>query len=68
MDIKEIKTQYNNLNSELKTALSRMEYTDRIVAIRDAIKDLQMLCPHDDGHVNFSKTPKCPYCGRKFGE
>ena len=68
MDIESIKVQYENLNSELKQTVARMERTDRVFAIRDAIKDLQKLCPHDNGNYDFSNTDECPYCGKKFGE
>lgn len=66
MDITNIKVKYESLNQELKQALSRMERTDRVFIIRDAIKDLQKLCPHSNGHYDFSDTDECPYCGKKF--
>ena len=66
MDINSIKTKYESLNIELKQALSRMERTDKVIVIREAIKDLQQLCPHDNGSFDFSTTECCPYCGRKF--
>jgi hypothetical protein len=66
MDINNIKTQYESLNKELKQALARMERTDRVFAIRDAIKDLQQLCPHNNGSYDFSDAPECPYCGKHF--
>ena len=66
MDIENIKVKYNALNAELKDALSRMERTDRVFVIRDAIKELQHLCPHNNGHYDFSNTDECPYCGKKF--
>ena len=50
MDITNIKVKYESLNQELKQALSRMERTDRVFIIRDAIKDLQKLCPHNNGN------------------
>ena len=43
-----------------------MEYTDRVILIRDAIKDLQKLCNHNNGSFDFSNTDECPYCGKKF--
>jgi len=66
MDINSIKTQYDNLNKELKDVLGRMERTDRVFTIRDAIKDLQRMCPHNNGSFDFSTTDYCPYCGLKF--
>ena len=66
MDINNIKVQYESLNKELKQAVSRMEKTDRVFVIREAIKDLQGLCPHNNGNYDFSETDECPYCGKKF--
>jgi len=68
MDITSIKEEHEKLNRELKHALARMEKTDRVFVIRDAIKDLQKLCPHDNGNYDFSNTEECPYCGKHFGE
>lgn len=67
MDINSIKKEYDILNRELKSALSRMELTDQIFTIREQIHDLQKLCPHDNGNYNFSHDAECPYCGKKFG-
>ena len=66
MDIENIKAKYNKLNAELKEAVARMERTDRVFIIRDAIKELQALCPHGNGTFDFSDADKCPYCGKKF--
>ena len=66
MDIDNIKVKYENLSYELKQALSKMELTDRVVTIRDEIKDLQRVCPHNNGSFDFSQTEECPYCGRHF--
>ena len=68
MDIDNIKIKYDTLNKELKQALARMERTDRVIIIRDAIKDLQQLCPHNNGSFDFSDTNACPYCGKHFKE
>lgn len=68
MDINSIGTKYNELNSELKRTLSTMTYTDRVVTIRSQIKELQNLCPHNNGTYDFSKGLNCPYCGKQFGE
>ena len=66
MDTNNIKVKYEALNKELKEAVARMERTDRVFIIRDAIKDLQTLCPHSNGSYDFSDTEECPYCGKKF--
>ena len=66
MDINNIKVQYQTLNNELKKALTTMEYSDKVFIIRDAIKDLQRLCPHDNGTYDFTNSDECPYCGKKF--
>ena len=66
MDMDNIKVQYETLNKELKQAVAHMERTDRVFIIRDAIKDLQKLCPHNNGSYDFSDSDECPYCGKKF--
>ena len=68
MDINNIKIKYDTLNKELKQALAHMELTDRVFVIKDAIKDLQQLCPHNNGHYDFSNEEECPYCGKHFGK
>ena len=68
MDIENIQLQYKELSADLRKALSRMERTDKIFAIRHEIKELQNMCPHDNGNYDFSKTEECPYCGKKFGK
>ena len=68
MDIANIKVKYETLNQELKQALSHMERSDRVFIIKDAIKDLQTLCPHNNGNYDFSTSEECPYCGKKFGK
>lgn len=66
MEATEIKRRYNELSAELKKELSKMERSDRVFTIRDEIKDLQQLCPHDMGSYDFSQSDECPYCGKKF--
>lgn len=66
MDINSVKNKYDSLNKELRQALSRMERTDKVLVIREAIKDLQMICPHNNGSFDFSNNDECPYCGKKF--
>lgn len=68
MDIENIQQSYWVLSKELKVALSRMELTDKVMAIRDEIKELQSACPHNNGTFDFSTTAECPYCGKKFKE
>ena len=68
MEVIDIKKRYNELSDELKQALSRMERSDRVITIRDEIKALQKLCPHNMGHYDFSQSNECPYCGKKFKE
>lgn len=68
MDINRIKKQYEDLNKDLKHALTTMERSDRVFVIRDAIKELQQLCPHNNGNYDFSTTDECPYCGKHFGK
>lgn len=62
----EVKSRYQELSLELKDALSRMEYSDRVFLIRDEIKKLQNICPHNNGSYDFSEQENCPYCGKKF--
>ena len=66
MDINSVKDKYDSLNKELRQALSRMERTDKVFVIREAIKDLQTICPHNNGSFDFSNNDECPYCGKKF--
>ena len=53
MDINSVKDKYDSLNKELRQALSRMERTDKVLIIREAIKDLQTICPHNNGSFDF---------------
>ena len=66
MDIENIKVRYDDLKTQLKQAVARMERTDKVFAIREAIKELQTLCPHGNGSFDFSDADECPYCGKKF--
>lgn len=65
MDIENIRQEYAKLNDELKDALSTMERSDKVIKVREEIKNLQKQCPHFEG---FSLGENCPYCGKKFGE
>lgn len=66
MNIDNIKTKYTELNAELKKAISTMQLSDKIFVIKEAIKDLQNVCPHNNGNYDFSTTDECPYCGKHF--
>ena len=67
MDINEIKTKYQNLNLDLRQALSTMEKKDSVILIRQQIEELQQLCPHKiNDTYDFSHSSQCPYCGKKF--
>lgn len=66
MDINSIGAKYKELSAELKKTVAKMERTDRVFIIRDEIKDLQQLCPHNNGSFDFSDADECPYCGKKF--
>jgi uncharacterized Zn-finger protein len=66
MEAIEVKRKYTELSAELKKELSKMQRSDRVITIRDEIKDLQQLCPHNMGNYDFSQSDECPYCGKKF--
>lgn len=68
MDINEIQTKYENLNDNLKRALSTMEKKDTIFIIKKQITALQSVCPHNNGNYDFSNEVQCPYCGKVFGK
>lgn len=66
MEVIDIKSKYNELSQALKCELSKMERSDRVFIIRDEIKALQNMCPHNNGNYDFSDTDECPYCGKRF--
>lgn len=66
MEATDIKSKYDNLSAALKHELSKMERSDRVFKIRDEIKALQNICPHNMGSYDFSNIEECPYCGKKF--
>ena len=68
MEATDIKKKYTELSVELKKELSKMQRSDRVFTIRNEIKALQALCPHDIGNYDFSQADECPYCGKKFKE
>ena len=67
MNINEVKAKYDALNADLKIALSTMQRTDQVFVIREAIKSLQNMCPHNNGTTDFTQNGSCPYCGQHFG-
>ena len=68
MDIEQIGKKYQQLNNDLRHALSTMEKSDKVFIIKNMIKDLQYECPHNNGSFDFSNANKCPYCGKMFKE
>ena len=68
MNVNEVKSKYQELNNELRQALSTMEKSDKVFIIHNEIKALQDFCPHNNGNYDFSHDESCPYCGKKFGE
>lgn len=66
MEATDIKKRYDELSTELRIALGKMEKSDRVLTIRDEIKSLQALCSHNVGNYDFSQSDECPYCGKKF--
>ena len=66
MDIEQIGKKYQQLNDELKKALSSMERSDKVFIIHNMMEDLQHECPHNNGNFDFSTTERCPYCGTRF--
>lgn len=66
MEATDIKKRYTELSTELRKELSRMQRSDRVFTIRNEIKALQALCPHDTGNYDFSQADECPYCGKRF--
>lgn len=68
MNENDIHARYQKLSEELRSALSTMERSDRVFVIRDEIKELQNMCPHNNGSYDFSSQDQCPYCGKKFGK
>ncbi len=68
MDINNIKTKRIELNEELRKAISTMQFSEQVFVIREALKDLQRMCPHNNGNYDFSNDDECPYCGKHFKE
>lgn len=68
MSIEAVQADYKILDNMLKDALSNMVLTDKIMAIRDSIKNLQSECPHRNAFYDFSQDDECPYCKKRFGK
>ena len=67
MRIDDIIQTREQLNKELRTALSTMERKDTIEKIKLAIIDNQRHCPHASSKYNWEITnDTCPYCGFHF--
>lgn len=67
MKIDDIIQTREQLNHELRMALSTMERKDTIEKIKLAIIDNQKHCPHASTKYNWEITnDTCPYCGFHF--
>ena len=61
-----IKTK-NQLDKELKLALSTMNKTDAVRELFEKIKANQLNCPHYSDKYNWAIVDEvCPYCGKKL--
>ena len=69
MNIDEIIERHEQLDKELKNALSVMERSDKIKSIRMQIVENQRACPHFSEKYNWTIAyGRCPYCGFVFDE
>lgn len=67
IDINTIIARHEQLNNELRMALSVMERSDRVKELREAIHENQKQCPHVSLEHSWAiVNNKCPYCGYKF--
>ena len=67
MTVEEISLQYKNLTEELIKALSKMEYTDDIRIVRQKMRKLQEICPHESEFFHIDKNNRvCPYCKKEI--
>ena len=67
MNIDDIIQTREQLNRELRMALSTMESKDTIEKIKLAMIDNQKHCPHASTKYNWEITNNtCPYCGFHF--
>ena len=68
MNIDEIISRHEELDRELRIALSTMERSDKIKHIRTQIIENQKQCPHFSNKYNWTIAYGCcPYCGFEFG-
>ena len=67
MTIEQIINNRENLDRQLRVALSTMERSDKIFEIKKQIIENQKQCPHFDNNYNWTITnDTCPYCGFHF--
>lgn len=67
MNINDIITTREELDNQLKMALSTMERKDTIQKIRLDILKNQRRCPHFSNQYNWAIIDDtCPYCGLHF--
>ena len=67
MNIEEIITKREQLNYQLRVALTTMERKDTIAEIRREIIENQKNCPHFSAEYNWAVVDGvCPYCGQKL--
>lgn len=67
MNIDTIIETRQQLDKELRLALSTMEKKDTIQKIKMKIINNQKACPHFDHNYNWSIVDNtCPYCGMHF--
>ena len=67
MTIDEIIANHEQLDKELRFALSTMERSDAVSNIRQKIIENQKHCPHFSDKYNWTIAyGKCPYCGFVF--
>ena len=67
MNIDDIITKREQLDYDLRIALSTMERKDTIAQIRKEIIKNQSVCPHHSLQYNWEIVDDtCPYCGKHF--
>lgn len=68
MNIDTIIQTREDLESQLRFALSTMERSDKIKNIRLQIIENQQNCPHYSAKYNWTIADNiCPYCGKIMG-
>lgn len=67
MTMEQIINRREQLDKDLRLALSTMERSDKIRLIKEAIIENQKQCPHFDNNYNWAIVNEiCPYCGFHF--